>query len=467
MPSISFFFSHLIQISLNCLFMAIRLKFSFLRLVALATVIIITASLVSHTSTVPHVEVAHKAADTPDSFMGGLRSLLNSKPKSELAQEEEEFQEALHDLEEQQGYTAVATNVKSQATSPTQAPGLHIAPGYEGYDATFEVAQGYQRQNATILTLCRNSDLQDMIETVRKMEDRFNRNYHYDWVFLNNEPFTPEFEKRVGALVSGNAKFGVIPEEHWSYPPFIDQEFAKTERERMHSDGVIYADSESYRHMCRFNSGFFFHHDLLQKYKYYWRVEPHVEFWCDVKKDPFRVMAEQGKTYGFTITIHEFERTIETLWETTLKFLEENPQYVHSNNLMDFISDDNGSKYNLCHFWSNFEIADMDFWRSPAYRDYFNFLDRTGGFFYERWGDAPIHSIAVALFEDKSKIHYFKEIGYTHGPYTMCPIEDTVYDSHNCMCEKKNDFTFEGYSCGKQYYAAMGLEKPANWEQYA
>lgn len=57
-------------------------------------------------------------------------------------------------------------------------------------------------------------------------------------------------------------------------------------------------------------------------------------------------------------------------------------------------------------FRSNFEIADMSFWRSKKYEDYFNHLDRAGGFFYERWGDAPVHSIALGLFEDKSKIHW-------------------------------------------------------------
>jgi len=25
----------------------------------------------------------------------------------------------------------------------------------------------------------------------------------------------------------------------------------------------------------------------------------------------------------------------------------------------------------------------MDFWRGPAYTDFFNFLDATGGFYYE------------------------------------------------------------------------------------
>lgn len=28
-----------------------------------------------------------------------------------------------------------------------------------------------------------------------------------------------------------------------------------------------------YRNMCRFNSGFFYRHELMQKYRYYWRVE--------------------------------------------------------------------------------------------------------------------------------------------------------------------------------------------------
>ena len=33
--------------------------------------------------------------------------------------------------------------------------------------------------------------------------------------------------------------------------------------------------------------------------------------------------------------------------------------------------------------WSNFEIADMDFFRGDAYSQYFDFLDRSGGYYYE------------------------------------------------------------------------------------
>jgi hypothetical protein len=33
--------------------------------------------------------------------------------------------------------------------------------------------------------------------------------------------------------------------------------------------------------------------------------------------------------------------------------------------------------------WSNFEIADMDWFRGEAYQKYFDFLEKKGGFYYE------------------------------------------------------------------------------------
>ena len=91
---------------------------------------------------------------------------------------------------------------------------------------------------------------------------------------------------------------------------------------------------------------------------------------------------------------------------------------MHENNAEEWVVDSKrrpehnmkANGYSTCHFWSNFEIADMEFWRSKAYEDYFEHLDRAGGFFYERWGDAPVHSIALGLFEDKSKIHWYVPI---------------------------------------------------------
>lgn len=180
---------------------------------------------------------------------------------------------------------------------------------------------------------------------------------------------------------------------------------------------------------------------------------PGVDFFCDVDYDPFLFMEENKKVYGtllvqipshtprrpltphlntlstscpslhfhllthkisgFTITIHEYEATIPTLWATTKEFMKEHPEYIAKDNGMAFLSDNNGDSYNLCHcesnraelwevantdcwfvltVWSNLEIADMDFWRSDAYMAYFNYLESKGGFYYEvRLPSSPPH----------------------------------------------------------------------------
>lgn len=325
---------------------------------------------------------------------------------------------------------------------------------------------GPKLANATFVTLVRNHDLHAMLESIKNVEERFNSKFHYPWVFLNNEEFTKEFKDTISAAVSGEAEFGLIPEEHWSYPEWIDQKKAAEARKKLEEDGVIYGGLESYRHMCRFESGFFWRHPLMEKYEWYWRVEPDIKLHCDVDYDVFKWMEDNDKVYGFTISIHEYKVTIETLWDTTLEFLKEYPQYENKDNMKDFISDDGGKTYNLCHFWSNFEVANMNFWRSDAYRKYFDYLDKNGGFFYERWGDAPVHSIAAALFLPRDKIHYFPDIGYYHPPYNNCPLDKAIFEKGKCTCDQENDFTFQGYSCGNKYFEVNKLKKPEGWDQF-
>ncbi|KAI5968061.1 KRE2 [Candida pseudojiufengensis] len=323
-----------------------------------------------------------------------------------------------------------------------------------------------KKVKATFVTLARNSELYELIKSIRTVEDRFNNKYNYDWVFLNDVEFTQEFKDLTTSIVSGKTKYGLIPKEHWSYPNWIDLKKAENSRKNMKLQNIIYGDSESYRHMCRYESGFFWRSELLKDYDYYWRVEPGIDIMCDLNYDLFEFMEKNNKLYGFTISIYEFENTIPTLWKHTKDFINLNPQYLSKNNFLNFISNDNGNTYNLCHFWTNFEIASLKFWNSEPYKKYFDYLDSKGGFFYERWGDAPIHSIAISLFADKNQIHYFDDIGYRHGVYGQCPLNDKFRYDHKCVCKPEDDFTFRGYSCGKKYYDKMGLEKPKEWEMF-
>lgn len=132
-------------------------------------------------------------------------------------------------------------------------------------------------------------------------------------------------------------------------------------------------------------------------------------------------MIEANKTYGFTIAVKELRETVPNifryasaykrknnleskgLWEMFLepspdeevapepekkqsKLPEEILQTEPGDNGLDDIDPESmeGESYNMCHFWSNFEIARLDWFRSKEYEDFFNTMDRSGGFWMER-----------------------------------------------------------------------------------
>lgn len=298
---------------------------------------------------------------------------------------------------------------------------------------------------AVIVTLCRNSDLRELLPTLRQFEERFNKRFSYPYVFLNNEPFEDGFKIQVSALIEqgSNAKisFGLIPKDHWSYPTWINQKKAEQCRADLGRRGTIYGGSESYRFMCRYFSGFFFRHPLLDEYEYYWRVEPGVQFMCNIDYDVFKMMRSKGKLYGFAIIINEIMETIPSLWMTILGKPEYRSKFDkkdEDSNIIAYFGNPDEKGYNGCHFWSNFEIASLAFLRSKEYLEYFKHLDKAGGFFYERWGDAPVHSIAAGLFLKPDQVHYFEDIGYRHPPFSHCPADLNLRRERQCACNPYN-----------------------------
>ncbi|KAI9278278.1 glycosyl transferase, partial [Phascolomyces articulosus] len=287
---------------------------------------------------------------------------------------------------------------------------------------------------AAFVILARNSDLDGVRFAMRQVEDRFNRKFNYPYVFLNEQDFSSEFKTLTATLTKANTFYGKIDPSMWGYPSHINQTHAAYCRKDMSDRNIIYGGSESYRHMCRYQSGFFFRHPLLDEYEYYWRVEPDVQYFCDIDYDVFQMMKDGGYKYGWTVSLTEYMETIPTLWKTVQQFIEQHPDYVvrGDDSLMPWITDDNFISYNGCHFWSNFEIGSLDFFRSKKYSEYFEHLDKAGGFFYERWGDAPVHSLAIAMMLKKSEVHFFNDIGYKHNPLMHCPTE--AYLQASCHC---------------------------------
>ncbi len=141
-------------------------------------------------------------------------------------------------------------------------------------------------------------------------------------------------------------------------------------------------------------------------------------------------MARTNKTYGFTIAVKELRETVPNIFRYASAYMRSNnitskglwemfsmpaggslpiddPQYQPplpedpkpknglpeellstepGRGLVKDVDPDGmeGETYNMCHFWSNFEIARLDWFRSKEYNDFFDMMDRSGGFWMER-----------------------------------------------------------------------------------
>ncbi|OTA99552.1 glycosyltransferase family 15 protein [Hypoxylon sp. CI-4A] len=328
------------------------------------------------------------------------------------------------------------------------------------YTSCQEPDVGAKRENAVLVMLARNNELEKANKTITSIDKQFNRWFNYPILFLNDNKWDPRFIQVLNETSRGLATFEVIPQGQWTFPEGVDVGAAKQSIKDQGHKGVPHAGEEGYHHMCRFYSGAFYQLDVLKKYKWYWRLEPDVQFSCAISYDPFVQMAKHKKVYGYTIALWEVGKSCPGLFRSISDWKE--MMGIPSNGLWKamispswipfpfrrFMSwlpsrDAYGDEWSLCHYWSNFEIADMDFFRTKAYQDLFEYLDKKGGFYFERvsdfyflsfrlaeneyhltftqWGDAAVHSLAVALLVEPRKVHHFEDFGYRHDLLYQCP----------------------------------------------
>ena len=111
------------------------------------------------------------------------------------------------------------------------------------------------RENAAIVMLARNRELDGAVKAVSSLELQFNRWFQYPIIFLNDEPWEQSFKDTLSAVVSGKTQFETISGGMWGFPEWMNRDEARRRMKQQEARGVMYAGMESYHHMCRFNSG--------------------------------------------------------------------------------------------------------------------------------------------------------------------------------------------------------------------
>lgn len=96
-------------------------------------------------------------------------------------------------------YNPLTSTLPSYKTEPKTVPLTYYdypeygeSGVYDGAPAAGAPLRG--RQNATLVMLTSNSNVEGAVQSVHQVEDRFNRKYKYPWIFLNDEPFSDDFK---------------------------------------------------------------------------------------------------------------------------------------------------------------------------------------------------------------------------------------------------------------------------------
>lgn len=95
-------------------------------------------------------------------------------------------------------------------------------------------------------------------------------------------------------------------------------------------------------------------------------------------------------------------------------------------------------------YYNNFFVSDVNFWKRDDVKDAIDKIDKTGNIFYYRYGDAPIHTILISLFEpekiSRTVFKYSKKlqrecfIDLNNNIHSFMPNE---YNNSSCVLNNK------------------------------
>ena len=291
------------------------------------------------------------------------------------------------------------------ATAPTAASSTPRAP------------------RVAIVALAREADAGDLACTLRSFDGAYNGRRRHPYVIMSEEPWSARARAALEAETDARVLFVVLPASAWSLPRpgAAGAASGAPPRERGQPPPRYYGDTDAYRKMCRFFSGPFFQLPALAEFDFYWRLDAHVRYICDIDDadDPVALLARRGGVYAFGIVMQEQMRTVPSLWGVAAAFAE--AQNASAALRSWGHGGTGGSWARGCHFWSNLEVGSLAFFRGAAYQQWFAAADAAGGFVDERWGDAPVHTLGLMMLAPRSQVLYLPELGYQHPPNFRCP----------------------------------------------
>ena len=192
----------------------------------------------------------------------------------------------------------------------------------------------------------------------------------------------------------------LVDSSYWSLPPWHARD-----------NQTHWVDSKlfpiGYRHMCRWFGVkiWQFFSDVNQNlgcnYRYLLRLDEDSFIHSPINYDIFNFMSSHGFVYGYRLCAYEMDYNLRYIgnwfhkWQRKIQ-----PQR--------YISRD------ICGFYNNFFVADLNFFTSRPVQKYLKDIDRQGFIYRIRYGDLMLHTTAVYAFAKQEQVHRFLSFTYEH-----------------------------------------------------
>lgn len=251
-----------------------------------------------------------------------------------------------------------------------------------------------KKPKAFIHYLIQVARLSKLLKSLKSLDDNFNDKYHYP-VVLFHENLSANDMDRIRSSTKSDVYFQRI---RFEIPDFLPSNIVKVK------DGY----SIGYKHMSRFQSKIIYEQPIIRGFEYEWRLDDDSFILQPIKFDILDYMQRRGLQYGYVLITNEDLRYIVNLWESSSNYIAVNsitPTFFNTWN-------------RKLIFYNNFEVSRLSLWLSEDYQKFIDYIDRLGGIYHNRWGDAPIKTIAVSIFVPQNETHLFKDIAYKHKFYS-------------------------------------------------
>ena len=202
-------------------------------------------------------------------------------------------------------------------------------------------------------------------------------------------------------------KFYNIPDNIWNNKTQIDKDKCV----------AINKFAISYRNMCKFYAINIF--DICKKLNYKWimRLDDDSFIHSKINYDLFNFMYNNNKLYAFRCFSTDGQQFIQDFPEFCSNYLITNNI---QDNMLKLFSKNKNNNFNINNFnligpYTNFFIANIDFWTSQNVQKFLNIIIDCNYIYYKRWGDLIIHTAVIYMFLKPRNIHQFDDFIYEHS----------------------------------------------------